>query len=63
MKKKEHGFSDQRTARDNILTVVRWHNNKAVYLASNVDGVSPVDHVQQWSREQNLSYPAHLIGN
>ena len=53
LEKKERGFTDQYTADDNSLTVVGWHDNKAVYMASNVYDVLPVSSVSRWSRADN----------
>lgn len=46
------GHSEQWTASDDSVTVVGWHDNRSVYVASNAVGSEPTKQVQRWSRAE-----------
>ncbi len=53
IKKKPRGFFDQRCEKDGHAIVVRWNDNNAVSLVSNVYGVRPIGKVSRWSKTQS----------
>lgn len=51
LEKQKRGFFTQRTDQSNVLTVVGWNDNRAVYVASNAIGSRPVSQVLRYCRK------------
>ena len=52
MKKKERGKYCQLTDDTMGITLVRWHDNSVVTLASNCFGVEPIQKAKRWSQSK-----------
>ena len=52
MEKELRGYADQRTARDDSVTVVSWKDNKIVYFVSNCEKRQPEVQVERYCRDQ-----------
>ena len=61
VKNTERGFHDYRFDDKNEVLVVRWHDNKAVSIATNYDKVTPLTQVKRFSQREkrmvNISMP------
>ena len=55
LRKKERGEYCQLTDDTTGITLVRWHDNSIVTLASNCFGVEPIQKAKRWSQNQKKS--------
>ena len=53
MKKKPMVYSEEVTSSDNDVVVVKWLDNKSVYLASNFLGKGQEDRVRRWDKKES----------
>jgi hypothetical protein len=55
-KQKGRGFSEEISSRNQTVAMVKWYDNRSVYLASNFIGKGNQTNVRRWSKEEkNMS--------
>ena len=54
MTKEGRGAMDSRVTKSGDVTVVRWHDNSSVNVASTFVGVGTVDNVRRWSAKEKV---------
>ena len=49
--KKQRGTFDQVVRNDEKVTIVKWYDNKPIFLASSEHGIEPVENCKRWSKK------------
>jgi hypothetical protein len=55
LSKKGRGSHDQRTDQFKGVTVVKWYDNRAVLLASTLNGIDPLGTLERWDKKLKAS--------
>jgi hypothetical protein len=62
--KKHRGTFDQVVRNDEKVTIVKWYENKPIFLASSGHGIEPAENCKRWSKKDraHIQVPRpHLV--
>lgn len=53
MKREGRGCHDQVVRLDDKMSIVKWYDNRPIYLGSTICGVSPIEECRRWSKKDS----------